>query len=129
MDAVQHYPPEALTAYATAMFAAAGLPDNDAAPVAGDLVRANLRGVDGHGVSRIPMYLDRLRHGLVNPRPRAGMTRVAGAVVHVDGGNGMGFVASDVAVNAACDLAADMGIGPARGTLGDPVPAEPAARW
>lgn len=129
MDAAQHYPPEALTAYATAMFAAAGLPDNDAALVAGDLVKANLRGVDSHGVSRILMYLDRLRRGQVNPRPRVGATRAAGAVVHMDGDNGMGFVASDVAVNAACDLAADMGIGLAGVTSGDPVPAEPAARW
>jgi len=107
----QLFTAEALTDYARAMFLAAGLREADAALVAGDLVKANLRGVDSHGVSRIPMYLERLRRGLVNPRPEVRVAQVAGAVAHVDGDNGMGFIASDVAMNAACDLAGEMGIG------------------
>lgn len=107
----QRFTAEALTEYARAIFLSAGLREADAALVAGDLVKANLRGVDSHGVSRIPMYLERLRRGLVNPRPNVTLTKVAGAVAHVDGDNGMGFIASDAAMNAACDLAADMGIG------------------
>lgn len=105
------YTAEALTGYARAMFLSAGLRDADATLIAADLVRANLRGVDSHGVSRIPMYLERLRCGLVNPRPNVTVTKVAGAVAQVDGDNGMGFVASDIAMNAACDIATDMGIG------------------
>lgn len=107
----QRFTAEALTEYARAMFLSAGLREADAALVAGDLVKANLRGIDSHGVSRIPMYLERLRRGLVNSRPNVTLTKVAGAVAHVDGDNGMGFIASDAAMNAACDLAADMGIG------------------
>ncbi|MDF3606680.1 Ldh family oxidoreductase [Paracoccus sp. DMF-8] len=107
----QYFSAEALTDYARAVFIAAGLRDEDAALVAGDLVKANLRGVDSHGVSRIPMYLERLRRGLVNPRPAIRVGKVAGAVAHVDGDNGMGFLASDIAMNAACDLAGEMGIG------------------
>ncbi len=102
---------EELTGYAAAMFRSAGMSESDARLIAGDLVKANLRGVDSHGVSRIPMYLERLRRGLVNPRPEVRVTKVAGAVAKVDGDNGMGFVASDVAMNTACDLAGDMGIG------------------
>jgi L-2-hydroxycarboxylate dehydrogenase (NAD+) len=101
----------ALQDYARAMFLSAGLSNRHAALVAGDLVKANLRGVDSHGVSRIPMYLERLNRGLVNPRPNVTVTKVAGAVAHVDGDNGMGFIASDVAMNTACDLAGEMGIG------------------
>lgn len=100
-----------LANYAAAMFRQAGMSSADADLIAGDLVRANLRGVDSHGVSRIPMYLERLRRGLVNARPDVKVTKVAGAVAHVDGDNGMGFVASDRAMNAACDIAAEMGIG------------------
>jgi LDH2 family malate/lactate/ureidoglycolate dehydrogenase len=111
MSDTRYFTPEALTTYARAMFVSAGMTDADAELIAGDLVKANLRGVDSHGVSRIPMYLERLRRGLVNPRPDVKVTKVAGAVAHVDGDNGMGFVASDVAMNAACDLAAEMGIG------------------
>lgn len=111
MAEVALFSAEELTAYAKAMFLAAGMTGADATLIAGDLVKANLRGVDSHGVSRIPMYLERLRHGLVNPRPQVRVTKVAGAVAHVDGDNGMGFVASDVAMNTACDLAAELGIG------------------
>lgn len=102
---------EELTDYAREMFLSVGMSADHAALVAGGLVKANLRGVDSHGVSRIPMYLERLRRGLVNPRPEVRVNKVAGAVAHVDGDNGMGFIASDVAMNAACDLAAEMGIG------------------
>jgi len=103
--------PDELTGYAKAMFLSVGMSDADAALIAADLVKANLRGVDSHGISRIPMYLERLRKGLVNPQPQVKVTRVAGAVAHIDGDNGMGFIASDVAMNTACDLAAEMGIG------------------
>lgn len=106
-----YFNPEPLTAYATAMFMTAGMTQTDAALIARDLVKANLRGVDSHGISRIPMYLERLRQGLVNPRPEVKVTKVAGAVAHVDGDNGMGFVASDRAMNVACDIAGEMGIG------------------
>jgi L-2-hydroxycarboxylate dehydrogenase (NAD+) len=111
MTETRYFTPEALTAYAQAMFVAAGMTEDDASLIAGDLVKANLRGVDSHGVSRIPMYLERLRRGLVNPRPEVKVTKIAGAVVHVDGDNGMGFVASDVAMHAACDVAGETGIG------------------
>lgn len=106
-----YFKPDALTDFATAMFLSAGMSREDAALIAGDLVKANLRGVDSHGVSRIPMYLERLRRSLVNPRPEVKVTRVAGAVASVDGDNGMGFIPSHIAMNAACDIAAEMGIG------------------
>ena len=107
----KNFDAQSLRDFARAMFLSAGLREDDAALVAGDLVKANLRGVDSHGVSRIPMYLERLRRGLVNPRPTVHVSKVAGAVAHVDGDNGMGFIASDVAMNAACDIAGEMGIG------------------
>lgn len=111
MADLAYFTAEDLTAYARAMFLSAGMSAGDAALISGDLVKANLRGVDSHGISRIPMYLERLRRGLVNPRPQVKVTKVAGAVAQVDGDNGMGFLASDRAMTVACDLAADMGIG------------------
>lgn len=111
MTGTSYFTPEALTDYARAMFLSVGMTGADAGLIAGDLVKANLRGVDSHGVSRIPMYLDRLRRGLVNPRPDVKVARVAGAVAQVDGDDGMGFVASDIAMSAACDIAGEMGIG------------------
>lgn len=111
MADTRYFRADDLTGYATAMFLSTGMSEADARLIAQDLVKANLRGVDSHGVSRIPMYLERLRRGLVNPRPDISVNRVAGAVAQVDGDNGMGFVPSHIAMDEACDIAAEMGIG------------------
>src|SRR6185503_14564461 len=47
----------------------------DARLVAETLVESNLRGVDSHGVVRLPHYAKRLRNGTVNPRPRISVQR------------------------------------------------------
>lgn len=103
--------PEALQEFSQAAFASAGMADEEARIVAVDLVKANLRGIDSHGVSRIPMYLERLDKGLVNPRPEIKVTKVAGAVAHVDADNAMGFLPSHLAMDTAMELAKDAGIG------------------
>ena len=45
------------------------LPPEDATTVARCLVEADLRGVETHGVVRLPHYLNRVRLGLIKPRP------------------------------------------------------------
>ncbi|WP_114965855.1 Ldh family oxidoreductase [Alkalilacustris brevis] len=102
---------DALRSFARAAFESAGLPPDDARTVACDLVKANLRGVDSHGVARIPMYLERLERGLVNPRPDIKVEKVAGAVAHLDADNAMGFLPSHLAMDTAMDLASEAGIG------------------
>ncbi len=106
-----YYATDDLVAYASGVFRNVGLSVADADIIAADLVRSNLRGIDSHGVSRIPMYLERLQRGLVNPRPNIVIKRVAGAVAEVDGDNGMGFLASHKAMDEAIDLARTSGIG------------------
>ncbi|MGI9506179.1 MAG: Ldh family oxidoreductase, partial [Geminicoccaceae bacterium] len=58
-----------LRGFSSDVFRAAGLRSDDADIVAEDLVRANFRGLDSHGVSRLPMYVHRIQSGLVNPKP------------------------------------------------------------
>lgn len=100
-----------LTAFAAQLFGSTGMPADHAQTIAADLVKANLRGIDSHGVSRIPMYLNRLRAGLVNPTPDIKINQVAGAVSAVDGDNAMGFVPSHIAMDEAVRLASNAGIG------------------
>src|SRR5262249_60996263 len=59
----------AADAFARRLLIAHGVPADDAATVAACLIGADLRGVDTHGLCRLPGYLDRLRRGLINPRP------------------------------------------------------------
>jgi len=100
-----------LTEFATKVFESTGMSGADAAIIGHDLVKANLRGIDSHGVSRIPMYVERIQKGLVNPRPNVTVKQVAGAVSIVDGDNGMGFIPSHRATEEAVSLASQNGIG------------------
>lgn len=100
-----------LESFATEVFARAGLRREDAAVIGHDLVAADLRGLASHGVSRIPMYLERLRRGVVNPRPSIAVTRMTPAVSLVDGDDGMGFLAAHEAMREAIALAKTAGVG------------------
>ena len=73
----------AAAAFARRLLVAHGVPEHDAAIVAACLVGADLRGVDTHGLCRLPGYIDRLRRGLINPRPVLKPQRVT-PVAHVD---------------------------------------------
>jgi LDH2 family malate/lactate/ureidoglycolate dehydrogenase len=107
----QYISAAALREFAAAIFERLGLPGPDAAIVADCLVQANLRGLDSHGVARIPIYAKRIRLGLVNPRPDLRLRRVAPSAAHLDGDDGMGMVVGTRAMAEAVTLAREPGIG------------------
>jgi ureidoglycolate dehydrogenase (NAD+) len=65
----------------------------DATIVAEGLVWANLRGGDGHGVSRLPRYLKLLDSGDIDVKAQARLVHDRGATLILDGGHGFGPVA------------------------------------
>jgi ureidoglycolate dehydrogenase (NAD+) len=65
----------------------------DAAIVAEGLVWANLRGGDGHGVSRLPRYLKFLDSGDIDVTAQPRLVHDRGATLMIDGGHGFGPVA------------------------------------
>jgi LDH2 family malate/lactate/ureidoglycolate dehydrogenase len=104
-------PADRAGAFAVRLLEAHGVPSADAEVVARCLVRADLRGVDSHGVIRLPGYLHRLRLGLINPAPSLEPRRVTPAAASLDGENGFGFVIATRAMAEATALAASTGIG------------------
>ena len=110
-ETVKYISVEKLTEISTVLFEHAGLRKQDAVTVAQDLVAANVRGLDSHGVSRIPMYLERIRKGVVNPTPNINVEEITPAVSKVDGDDGMGFLAGHKAMEEAVRLAEVSGIG------------------
>ncbi|MFL5065780.1 MAG: Ldh family oxidoreductase, partial [Xanthobacteraceae bacterium] len=56
-----------LARFIAAAFAAKGMQAADAAVMADVLTWANLRGGDGHGVARLPRYLEMIDHGDMDP--------------------------------------------------------------
>jgi LDH2 family malate/lactate/ureidoglycolate dehydrogenase len=93
------------------LLAAEGVPEADAGRIADCLVRADLRGVDTHGIVRLPGYVDRLRRGLINPRPRLEPERVTPVAARLDGGNGFGFVVATRAMAESIAMAGTCGLG------------------
>jgi LDH2 family malate/lactate/ureidoglycolate dehydrogenase len=108
----------ALRRFARDVFVAAGLSDAHATTIADVLVWADLRGVDSHGVTRIPMYVRLLDAGDLNPTPVVTIRTDAPAAVVLEMDRAAGPVAMTMAAAAAIRKAREAGIGLAlaRGT-------------
>lgn len=90
---------------------AAGVDAYDAAVVADNLTAANLRGVDSHGVIRLPSYMARLEAGLTAKKTVPEIVRETKASAVVDAHNGHGAPAGVYAMKVAIEKAAQTGVG------------------
>lgn len=103
-------PATELEALAARALAAGGMRADDAAEAARILVLADLFGIRAHGVQRIPEYLGRMRAGAIDPLARPRIERVAGALMRVDGSNGIGPLVASRALHATMQAAHGAGI-------------------
>ena len=87
------------------------VPAADAAEVSACLTKAELRGIDSHGMVRLPVYSRRLQAGVVKARPVVDHIASGTASSLIDGGNGLGPVVGARAMSAALDLAREHGTG------------------
>lgn len=97
--------------FCTHLLAAAGLRKADADTVARSLVEANLRGIDSHGVARLPHYLNRIKHGSIKPQPKIQFKHLGPSVGLVDGDRGLGQLVMNRATAEAITLARSTGAG------------------
>ena len=81
---------EALSAAVHAVIAAGGSSDREASLVAANLVEANLRGHDSHGVGMVPRYIDALKEGGLAVNQQVGVVRDGGMLLTLDGRHGYG---------------------------------------
>ena len=84
---------EELARFISDALKASGASAADAAEVAEGLIWANLRGVDGHGVSRLPSYLAMIKRGDVDLNAQPRLVRESAATFELDSGGGFGPVA------------------------------------
>jgi hydroxycarboxylate dehydrogenase B len=92
------------------IFAAWGVPKDDAACVARQLVLANLRGHDSHGAIRIPQYVRGLKTGEINPTPRITTIVDLPIIAVLDGDRGLGQVVARRGMEVAIDKAKTQGL-------------------
>jgi ureidoglycolate dehydrogenase (NAD+) len=100
-----------LTSLARDIFAAAGMDGERAALWARVLVWANLRGVDSHGVLRIPRYVEGLQSGGIKARPDMRVELSAGAVAMIEADRAPGPVAMSMAMEQAIRQAREAHVG------------------
>jgi LDH2 family malate/lactate/ureidoglycolate dehydrogenase len=89
MDRFRH---EDLKKLAADVASAAGVVRADAEILADSLVAADLSGTSTHGLSRLAIYVKRIKLGLIDPKPPFNIERQRGATIAVDAGNGLGQV-------------------------------------
>ncbi|KAH9893016.1 Malate/L-lactate dehydrogenase [Xylariomycetidae sp. FL2044] len=97
--------------YAANVLIGNGVPADNAALVAKCLVAADLRGVDTHGINRIPSYMARIRQGVLDAAARPELKKITPVVAQVDGHNGFGFLAASTGMAEAIEMARTFGIG------------------
>jgi len=102
---------DALKRFVVAVFVAGGVGDVDAQIWADMLVWANLRGVESHGVLRLPHYVDALRRGGINPQPNLVVERRSGAIAMIEGDRAPGPVALSRAMDEAMARARECHVG------------------
>ncbi|MBC7236360.1 MAG: Ldh family oxidoreductase [Chloroflexi bacterium] len=92
------------------IFERAGMSPQDAAIEAEVLVWANLRGVDSHGVLRIPSYLASVERGGMNPKANYRVEKETPAVLYIEGDHAFGPVVTVWAMDKTIAKAKEVGV-------------------
>ncbi|OAP61980.1 hypothetical protein AYL99_04183 [Fonsecaea erecta] len=85
--------------------------EENAKIIADCLIQADLRGVDTHGMNRIPSYMERVRQGVLDPKARPVFSQITPVVGQVDGHNSFGFLCAHLGMKHAIEMARTYGIG------------------
>lgn len=104
-------PSEALQQAGCALFEAMGVPPEDAALTTDVFVDADLRGEESHGMRLLLIHLERLKTGVIRPRPKITVLRDKGAVALWDAHHSLGQVVGARAMELAIAKAREFGIG------------------
>jgi len=99
-----------LAAFIARCLCACSMPAADADRVGGMMARADLMGQDGHGVFRLPMYIQRIRAGGMNMTPDFKVISDRTATALLDGDNGMGHLVMHHATELAMEKARTAGV-------------------
>src|SRR5688572_13769216 len=105
------FSPSYLSDFTIQVFVYFGVSEKDAVQAAAVLSKADLRGIDSHGVARLRTYVDMFKIGRINPKPNIKIIREKKSVATVDGDSGLGLVVGPKANEIAMDKAAQHGSG------------------
>lgn len=93
------------------VFLSIGCSDAHAGLAADALLRADLRGIDSHGIARLSGYVRLWEAGRINARPRISIVHETPSTATVDGDKGLGLVVAPFAMQVAISKANQCGTG------------------
>lgn len=100
-----------LKAFCQQAYQKVGVPEREAEIVAELLVRSDLRGVESHGVTRLPIYIQRLQKGYVRTVAKITKVKERGPTVFCDAHGSMGHISAYQGMEMAIEKAEAYGIG------------------
>ena len=92
-------------------FCRSGVPEEEALNIARILVKAEMRGLVTHGISRVPLYINRIKAGGVKVPTKLDVREDDGINAIVDANNGLGQTAGLFAMKKAIEKADKFGFG------------------
>ena len=101
----------ALLDFCVRVFETLGVAPDEAYVTAENLVTANLRGIDSHGVARLIRYVKGLQDGVMVARPVETVVVETPTTITIDAGAGLGQPVSHRAMTKAIDKAREYGCG------------------
>ena len=107
---LQSYSTYDLIRFASQALQAVGVPVADADLTAESLVEADQRGINSHGLLRLPLYVAAIEEGGINPRPQPRWLRDTGSAALLDADGALGQVAMRAATDYAMAHASERGI-------------------
>src|SRR6202051_242385 len=99
-----------LTSVVRAIVQAGGSSDREADLVATNLVEANLKGLDSHGVGMVPRYIDAMKEGGLKINEHVRVVMDGGAMLTLDGNVGYGQVMGHEAMELGAERAKRNGV-------------------
>lgn len=102
---------ESLAGLSMAVLTACGCDHDSAEATTSAMLHASLMGIESHGIRLLPFYADCLRDGIAKPGARIRVNHPRRGAVLVDADDGLGHLPTYRAMDEACAIARDCGIG------------------
>jgi LDH2 family malate/lactate/ureidoglycolate dehydrogenase len=108
---IRKIPFELLKDFCREAYRKVGVPGDEAEIVADLLVRSDLRGVETHGVTRLPIYIQRLQKGYVRKEAQIAVVKEKGPTAFLNAQGSMGHLSAFRGMEKAIQKAEEHGMG------------------
>ncbi len=105
------YTHDSLKAFTVKVFLKMGCPEDQANLAAKVLIDADLKGIDSHGIARLPGYVRLWEKNMIVSSPIIEIVHETPSTAVIDGGGGLGLVVAPSAMKVAIEKAKTVGTG------------------